>query len=109
MTTPEGKIKAKVKKVLARYPIYGHWPVPCGYGDSTLDFIGCMNGAFFAIETKVPGSKPTARQNSVIERMRAAGGVVFFIDGDTTELEQWLDAQLVVIAYDQKVAAAAGR
>jgi len=89
--TPEGRVKAAVKKLLAKYRIYGHWPVPCGYGHSTLDYIGCINGYFFGIETKAPGGKPTPRQALVIDQIRAAGGAAFVIDGDLTELENFLE------------------
>jgi len=91
-TTPEGKVKAKVSKILqAAERTYYHMPVPGGFGGTTLDYIGCHSGVFFAIETKKPGGKPTDRQNMIIEQMRAAGGKVFVIDGDTTELEEWLN------------------
>lgn len=93
--TPEGKVKAAVKKVLTQSihsGIYFNMPVPTGYGTPMLDFVGCYHGRFFAIETKARGKKPTRRQSLTIEQMREAGGVVFVIDGDTTELENWLDA-----------------
>lgn len=90
-TTPEGKVKAKVSKILRDTPnTYFHMPVPGGFGGTTLDYIGCHFGVFFAIETKKPGGKPTDRQNMIIEQMRRAGGKVFVIDGDTEELEDWL-------------------
>jgi hypothetical protein len=91
--TPEGKVKAKVKRVLSRYAdfIYGFWPVPSGYGESSLDYVGCCCGRFFAIETKAPGKEPTNRQKMVANMMIRAGGDVFVTDGDTTELEEWLE------------------
>jgi hypothetical protein len=79
--TPEAKVKAEVKKLLARYSVYGHWPVPGGYGAQTLDFLGCINGIFFAIETKAPGQKPTPRQQLTIEAIIKSNGIVFVIDG----------------------------
>lgn len=93
--TPEGKVKAAVKKLLSQYHgIYGWWPVPCGYGENSLDFVGCFHGRFFAIETKAPGKKPTRRQGHVIERIKAAGGMAFVVDGDQSllDLEMWLEA-----------------
>ena len=93
-TTPEGKVKLKVKKVLAKYRelryIYEHWPVPSGFGRSTLDCLASIQGLAFAIETKAPGEKPTPLQQTYIEDMHRAGMKVFVIDGDTTELEDWL-------------------
>lgn len=90
--TPEGTVKAKVKAVLKRYA-GGMWydmPVPGGYGRSSLDFYGACFGHAFAIETKAPGKKPTPRQQACIDDMRNAQIMVFVIDGDTGELEQWL-------------------
>ena len=89
--TPEGKVKAKVKRLLARYPVYSHWPVQTGYGSPTLDCIVCAAGHFFAIETKAPGKKPTPRQEQTIKAMRDAGALVFIIDGDCVLLERQLD------------------
>jgi hypothetical protein len=80
MLTPEGKVKAKVKQVLKRYNCWTDWPVPGGYGKSSLDCIGCIGGTFFSIETKKEGGKPTALQNQTILQITRAGGTVFVID-----------------------------
>lgn len=89
--TPEGKVKAKVSGLLKATPgIYYHMPVPGGFGGTTLDYIGCHRGRFFAIETKKPGGKPTDRQKQIISQIEQAGGKTFVIDGDITELELWL-------------------
>ena len=80
MMTPEGKIKKKVKEVLKRYNCWTDWPVPSGYGKSTLDCIGCIGGYFFSIETKRPGGKPTTLQEACIARIQSAGGRAFVVD-----------------------------
>lgn len=92
--TPEGRVKSKINKVLApRKPLlWWDMPVPGGYGKPTLDYVGCYQGRAFAIEAKAAGKKPTPRQDLTIEAMRVAGMKVFVIDGDTTELELWLEA-----------------
>lgn len=91
--TPEGKVKAAVNRVLARYKkIYRFMPVPYGYGASSLDYLICVRGRFLAIETKAPGGKPTDRQKMIINQIRAAGGTVFVIDGDTADLETFLES-----------------
>lgn len=89
--TPEGRVKRKVSDLLKSVP--GLWytmPVPSGFGESTLDYLGSYNGLFFAVETKAPGKKPTPRQLNTIAAIQRGGGKVFVIDGDTTELEIWL-------------------
>ena len=90
--TPEGKVKAAVKKILdAADETYYHCPVQNGMGAPTLDFVGCSKGRYFAIETKAPGKKPTTRQEHTSEQMRAARGTVFIMDGSAYEvLSCWL-------------------
>jgi hypothetical protein len=92
--TPEGRVKAQVKKILTGSQrwgsIYQFWPVQSGYGSTTLDCLGCYEGFAFAIETKSPCKKATARQKLAIRDMEAAGCAVFVIDGDTSLFEAWL-------------------
>lgn len=81
-TTPEGRVKQRVKDILCKYErMYYHMPVQTGYGKTSLDFIGCYNGLFFSIETKVEGKTPTPRQRQTIEEMQGARGAVFVITG----------------------------
>ena len=90
-TTPEGKVKKTVSTLLKSVDgLFYTMPVPSGFGESTLDYIGCYRGKYFAVETKAPGKKPTDRQQAIIAKMRAAGGAVFVIDGDLTELKSWI-------------------
>lgn len=93
--TPEGKIKKKVSTFLQSKPNLYYWmPVPSGYGATTLDYVGCYLGKYFAVETKAPGKKPTDRQNVAIAMMRRAGAAVFVIDsGDISQLEAWCTEQ----------------
>ena len=94
--TPEGKVKEQVKRALKGlqakgYPVYWHMPVQNGMGKPSLDFIGCVKGQFFAIETKAPGKKPTERQQGTIAEMQKAGAHVFVYDGSNPEvLAGWL-------------------
>lgn len=100
MTTPEGKVKNAVKKVLDKFgtDLDGFWPVPSGYGESHLDYVGCLCGVFISIETKAPGKRPTPRQIDRIRRILAAGGHAFIIDGTskTTTCEE-LEAKMMLI------------
>jgi hypothetical protein len=91
--TPEGKVKRAVRKALARYDnIYTYWPVPAGYGPSSLDVIVCANERFLAIETKAPGKKPTPRQEQTIQRIADAGGETLVVD--STNCEEDIDAMM---------------
>lgn len=93
MTTPEGKVKERVKRVLKHHGSYWHMPVQNGMGAPTLDFIGCHQGRFFGIETKPGNKQPTPRQKLTMEAMEAAGGKTFLINDatGTGELEFWLE------------------
>lgn len=79
MSTPEGKVKDKVKKLLKQYGVYYHMPVQNGMGSPTLDFICCFRGHYIAIETKAPGGKPTERQTMTMAQIADAGGIVYVI------------------------------
>lgn len=87
MTTPEGKVKNKIRKMLKSYadadaPLYSYWPVPAGYGPSSLDLIICAAGQFVGVEAKAPGKKPTPRQGKCIADIDEAGGTTVVVDGD---------------------------
>lgn len=92
MSTPEHKVKEKVKKLLRKYGVYWHCPVMNGMGSPTLDFVCCLNGRYITIETKAPGGKPTKRQEITMGEVRAAGGFVFVVavDRDFDILEAYL-------------------
>lgn len=86
MATPESKVKRKVKALLlSQRDMYFNMPVPAGYGEPMLDFVGCHRGEFFAIETKADGKDLTPRQSFVKENMESAGGKVFVITGTGDE------------------------
>jgi hypothetical protein len=95
--TPEGRIKAKITKLLQSYKnLYYFMPVPNGYGQSSLDYIGCIKGTFFAIEAKRPGGQPTPRQLIQIAAIARSGAQVFIVDDDEcaqfSALRAFLDA-----------------
>lgn len=93
--TPEGKVKAKVKAWLKDRNAYWFCPVQNGMGSPALDFMHVTIPGYpvIAIETKAPGKKPTVRQERTIREIREAGGTVFVIDGDMTEITRWLSSQ----------------
>ena len=90
--TPEGRVKKKVKEILAEYGAYAFMPVQNGMGAPALDFHGIYRGIGFCIETKAPGKKPTKRQLHTMETVAAAGGKCFVIDGEVgyKQLREWL-------------------
>lgn len=92
MSTPEGAVKRKVSALLKAHGVYYEMPVPSGFGKSGLDYTGCHEGLFFAIETKAPGKAPTPRQLLTIDSMQKAGGKVFVVSDEESlgHLEYWL-------------------
>lgn len=78
--TPEGKVKAKVLRLLKQYPgLLYDMPVPSGFGKSMLDFNCWYRGKPFVIETKAEGKQPTDRQKGIIAQARRAGVDVFVL------------------------------
>lgn len=89
--TPEGKVKEAVKAVLKTHGVWYFMPVSNGFGKHGIpDFVCCVKGQFFTVETKAPGKKPTPLQDHQMNDIRKAGGKVFVIDGDTCLLVTWL-------------------
>jgi hypothetical protein len=108
MSTPEGKVKDKIKKLLSEYKIYpaskaGDFPVDSAgwyfmpiatrFGVTGIpDFLGHYNGRLWAIEAKAKGKKPTGFQALQIEALRISGAPCFIVDGPESleEFKQWL-------------------
>lgn len=107
MSTPEGRVKAGVKAVLAeldirnakdagKYEFADGWyymPGQSGFGVNGIpDFIGHFRGRFFAVETKAPGKVPTGFQSLQIEGIRCSKGKCFVIRGGDSlrEFARWL-------------------
>lgn len=85
--TPEGKVKAKIKKILDAAGAYYFSPATGGYGRSGVpDFVGCINGKFFGVEAKAEGNEATALQLRELNKIRAAGGIGLLITGNRGSL-----------------------
>lgn len=94
-TTPEGKVKVAVKKWLKSRGAFFFMPVAGPFSTHGLsDIVGCMNGTFFAIETKAPGKRnnATLHQKRFIEAVREHGGIADVVD-DVSQLEELFDGR----------------
>ena len=91
--TPEGKVKARVKKILEELGIWYFMPSANGYGRHGIpDFIGCFNGTFVAIETKAGKGHTTALQEREIKRILHAGGFALVVNEENVnELKRTLE------------------
>lgn len=93
--TPEKLVKNRIDAILKELGAWYFKPSANGYGRSSIpDFVGNLNGLFFAIEAKAKGNKPTALQARELERIKAAGGFAKVInednvDGLKADLEEW--------------------
>jgi Holliday junction resolvase len=85
-TTPEGKVKKKVKDYLTSKAIYYTMPFTAGYGASGVpDILVCFQGKFIAIECKAKGNKPTALQAEHMKRIQRGGGTAVVIDENNAD------------------------
>jgi Holliday junction resolvase len=81
MTTPEKKVKDKVKKILAEFGAYYFMPATGGYGKSGVpDFVACYKSKFIGIECKANGNKPTALQEKNLMQIVGVGGFAILVD-----------------------------
>lgn len=86
MSTPEGRVKARVKKALDKLgaECWRFMPVQTGFGAPALDFLLTVRGHFVAIETKAPGKKLTPLQETTKAAIEAAGGIVLVVWDEST-------------------------
>lgn len=85
--TPEGKVKAKLKKSLDTIGCYYFYPQTGGYGRSGVpDIIICHKGKFIAIECKAGDNKPTALQEYNIDLIRRNQGLAMVANESNIEL-----------------------
>ena len=85
-TTPEAKVKAKIKAILKAHNVYYAMPIGTGYGNSGVpDFLCCVNGKFVAIEAKAGKGQATALQLKNLEAVNASGGYTCIIREDNLE------------------------
>ena len=95
--TPEGKVKARLRRILEINKIYHFLPATGGSGRSGVpDIVGCCRGYFFAIECKTKGNSTTALQERELQHIRDAGGQTFIINEDNIkDVEIWLNMMTV--------------
>ena len=93
MSTPEGKVKTQLVKMLKEMKVWYFFPANNGFGKSGLpDVIICWYGRFIGVEVKSPKGKPTELQLRCGEDIQGAGGVwrVVRNDDDIRALASYL-------------------
>ena len=91
-TTPEAKVKAKIKAILKAHNIYYAMPIGTGYGNSGVpDFLCCVNGKFLAIEAKAGKGTTTALQEKNLRQIHMCGGDAWVVNEDNlVHLEEFV-------------------
>jgi hypothetical protein len=81
--TPEGKVKKSVRQVLDGLGAYYVMPVTGGFGrQGAPDFLVCLEGKFFGIETKAGKGKLTLLQEMNLKKIIDCGGVALVVRED---------------------------
>jgi Holliday junction resolvase len=79
--TPEGAVKAAVRKVLDAEGVYYFSPAANGFGRAGIpDIICCVQGFFLAIEIKAGKGKTTALQDREIAAINDHGGQAMVVN-----------------------------
>lgn len=80
-STPEAKVKAKIKAILKAHGVYYAMPIGTGYGNSGVpDFLCCVGGKFVAIEAKAGKGTTTALQEKNLREINVCGGIAVVIN-----------------------------
>lgn len=95
--TPEGKVKAAVRKILVEEGVYYFMPAANGFGRAGIpDIICCVCGFFLAIELKAGKGKTTALQDREIALINDQGGQAMVVNenniNEVKENIQWIKA-----------------
>ena len=92
-TTPEGKVKEKVKAILKRRGVWYCMPRGQTYGRAGIpDFLCCHKGRFIAVETKAGRGRATPLQLRELKDLFRHQGIVLIVREDgMDELEHALD------------------
>lgn len=100
MSTPEGKVKAKILSFLSRKPYFYYTPSQQALGQTGIpDIMVCINGLTLGIECKSSGkSKPTVRQALQLERLHNAKGLAWVVDIDNVD-----DAIALIEAHEDNL------
>ncbi len=95
-STPEGKIKRKLDKMLKSENIWYYSPQAGPFGRAGIpDRVAIVNGRFVGIECKADRTKkPTALQLSCMKQIEDAGGKCFVVFDDETieEVRTYINA-----------------
>lgn len=92
MATPEGKVKAKITRILKKHDVWYTMPIQTGFTKPGVpDYLCLTHGLFFSIEAKAKGNKPTKAQWHEMGEIARHGGTPMVINEDNIgELDKML-------------------
>ena len=83
-STPEAKVKAKIKAILKTNNVYYAMPIGTGYGNSGVpDFLCCVNSMFLAIEAQAGKGTTTALQAKNLREIQESGGFTLVLSEES--------------------------
>jgi hypothetical protein len=95
-TTPEGRIKSKLDKMLKSEKVWFYSPQAGPFGRAGVpDRVAILEGQFIGIECKADRTKkPTALQLKCMKEIEMAGGKCFVVYDDETinEVREYIHA-----------------
>ena len=84
--TPEGKVKAKVKKILDTRGAYYFMPIGGPYAARGVpDIVGSYKGKFFAIECKAGKGKLSMLQERALRLINESGALAIMVNEDNLD------------------------
>jgi len=93
-STPEGRVKKKIKDYLKEIGAWYYMPVSNGMGRvGCPDILVCYQGRFMAFEVKAPGKRgnTTANQDREIADIIRANGLALVVD-DVEQVKEAINA-----------------
>ena len=93
MSTPEGKVKDALRKVLKKHDVWYFSPVSRGLGKHGIpDFVCCFGGRFLGFEAKaLDGMQPTTLQKLCMADITNHGGYCMTVTPDAIDVvDAWL-------------------
>lgn len=99
--TKEEHVKSDVKELFHKHDVWFFMPIGGAFATIGIpDFIACVDGQLWGIETKFGSNKPTALQSRQLEQIRQAGGRAFVItETNLAELDAALTEALSNVSH----------
>lgn len=83
MATPEGRVKAKITRLLKQNDVWYTMPIQRGFSKPGVpDYLCLKHGLFFTVEAKAGKNAPTKAQVAEMIDLRNHGAVTWVVNED---------------------------